>query len=377
MPIVRPWRHHRIAAATVLSAVVALVTLVPATPAAAAPAATSIAVTSPSTGKVAANTEKQVVVLTVNGLTGATLSEDAITGVDLGADAACADLPVYVVTSPTTITVKTPTGGCDPTVGTTPETVTIKFVVGNLAKATTNLIFIAPPEIADTNNAPVITENSAGITDADDQIQQLAASGGQYVRIKAADDFTFNGGSAAALSVTIGGRALTEVKAYSATNTILTGPGQAGDVGNYLIGKTATGMTTSTPTVVISQGGVSKTFDSTRTGITIVNAPTITSLNVTVVKAGVATNITVTGTGLASTSPEVTEVTVCGVPATTLTQPNSQGTSMAITVPAAGIIDDVDGLGEGVFSGTCPVVVTANDVASRLHEKSMIAIVVE
>ena len=385
MSILRAWRRSRLAVGAAVAAVVSAVTLVPASPASADPLTGNIVVSSPSTGKVAANTAKQVIILNLTLPSGTTLSEDTVASVNLGA-ARCTAMEWYIVTGTTQIAAKTPDDtvddtqdGCAPTGSTTTgETIVITFTNGDtLTKAGSNLFFITPPNIADLNDAPVITENSAAITDADDQVQTLAASGGQYVRIKAADDFTFNGGTAAALSVNIGGKALTEVKAYSATNTVLTGPGQVADAGNYLIGKTATGMSTTNQTVVISQGGVSRTFQADRTGITIVNAPVITGLNVTAVKANVATNITVTGTGLASTSPATTTATVCGVNATVATAPNAQGTSMVITVPDSGIVDDADGLGLDTFAGTCPVVVTANGVASRQNEKSMIAIVKE
>ena len=90
------------------------------------------------------------------------------------------------------------------------------------------------------------------------------------------------------------------------------------------------------------------------------------------VKAGVATTLTLTGTGFASGAT----ATVCGVTATSPT-PNAAGTSMTIVVPASGVIDDADGLGVGVFAGSCAVVVTAGGNDSPISEKSKIAIVSE
>jgi hypothetical protein len=339
MSIVRPWRHLRISAAAVISAVVALVALVPATPAAAAVTATSIAVSTPSTGKVAANTEKQVVVLTITGLAGATLTEENITGVDLGGDSNCADLPVYVVTSATTLTVKTPSGGCDPTSGNTPESVTIEFTGSQtLTKATTNLFFIAPPVLAGT--APVITDNSSALPAAN-QIKQFVAGGGQTIRVKADSTFAFS--STGALSASLGGKALTSVTIANSGNT-----------GNYFTGRTAAGMSTSDPSLSITHNGVTKTFAAASIdNISIVNAPLITSLSVTSGKVDTATTTVITGQNLTG----ATAVTFCGVAGVIASNPAPTATTMTVTTPTA-VSDVSPGLGSGVYAGSCPVKVT-------------------
>lgn len=380
MSIVRSWRHSRLVVGAMVAAAASAVTLVPASPASAVALTGNIVVSSPTTGKVAANTPKQVILLTLTLPPGTTLSEETIDTVSLGATR-CTVMEWYIVTGTTQLAAKTPddaldaNDGCAPTASpTTGETIVITFTNGDtLTKTGSNLFFIAPPAIAAVNTAPVVTENSYKITDPDDRVRRLVASGGQTVRITASADFAFSGGAAAGLAVSIGGKPLTEVKAWNlAGTTQLTGTAADADKGNTLTGKTATGMTTTSPTVVITQNGVSKTFSTTLTDITVVTAPIITALSVTSAKAGVGTAVTVTGTNLAVSST----AQVCGVTATVTTPPTSAGTSMVITVPA-GIIDATPGLGTGVFSGVCPVVITSNGNDSPVNEKSMIAIVSE
>jgi hypothetical protein len=340
---------------------------------------------SPSTGKVAANTAKQVILLrlTLPTNSGVTVSEDGIKSVSLGTTGACADMEWYIVTGTTQIAAKTP-DNADPTLAgcpvtassTTGETITVTFANDDtLTKSGSNLFFVPPPAIASLSAAPVVTDNSYKIPAADDRIADLAASGGQTVRITAGNDFAFSGGTAAGLSVTIGGKALTEVRAWNkAGTTALTAAAADADKGNTLTGKTATGMTVSaTPSVVITQNGVNKTFASTLTGIAIVNSPTVTAVNPTTVKAGVETDVTVTGTGLATTA----SAKVCGVTAAVKTAPTAAGTSMVITVPATGIIDDAAGLGLNVFSGNCSVVITSNGNTNPINEKTQLAIISE
>jgi hypothetical protein len=382
MSFVRAWRHSRLVIGAAVAAVVSAVVVVPAAPASAAVLTGNIVVASPTTGKVAANTPKQVIILTLTLPAGTTLSEENIKTVSLGATR-CTDMDWYIVTGTTQIAAKTPddeaddtNDGCAATASsTTGETITITFANDDtLTKTGSNLFFITPPSIAAVGSGPVVTENSYKITDPDDRVKRLISTGGQTVRITAGSDFAFSGGTAAGLAVTIGGKALTEVKAWNkAGTTQLTAAAADADKGNTLTAKTATGMTASaTPSVIITQNGVSKTFTSTATGITVVSAPVITALSATSVKANSDTNITVTGTGFAIAAT----AKVCGVTATVVTAPTAAGTSMVITVPAA--IGDADpGLGAGVNAGVCPVVITSNSADSPINEKSMIAVVAE
>lgn len=386
MSILRAWRRSRFAVGAAAVAVVSTVALVPASPAsAAAITGGNIVVSSPSTGKVAAMTGKQVILLTLTLPTnsGVTISEDGIKSVSLAASGACATMDWYIVTGTTQIAVKTPDNadptlaGCPATASTTTgETITVTFENNDtLTKTGSNLFFIQPPAIAGLSAGPVVTDNSYKIPAPADRIKKLAASGGQTVRITAANDFAFSGGTAAGLAVTIGGKALTEVKAFNvAGTTALTGAATNADNGNTLTGKTASGMTVgATPQVVITQNGVSKTFLAAATGIEIINAPTVTAVAPSTIKAGVATDVTITGTNLATTAT----AKVCGVSAAVKTAPTAAGTSMVVTVPATGIIDDAAGLGVDVFAGNCSVVVTSNSNTNAINEKSTIAIIAE
>ncbi|WP_426508874.1 hypothetical protein ACPPVO_59875 [Dactylosporangium sp. McL0621] len=122
----------------------------------------TIAITTPSTGKLAADTAKQVLVLTV---TGQTLSEALVTGVNLGTDTNCQNIPTYIVTSATTLAVKTPTGGCPATTTSGGDSIDILFAGGNTLSKTGGLTFIAPPAIAAASDKPVINDNSALLID--------------------------------------------------------------------------------------------------------------------------------------------------------------------------------------------------------------------
>jgi hypothetical protein len=387
MSIVRWWQRSRLVVGAAVASVVSAVALVPATPASATEFTTgNIAVSSPQSGKVAANTGKQVIILTLTTVpAGVTISEDGIASVSLGAEG-CEDLDWYIVTGTTQIAAKTPEGdpdvpdddGCAPTASTTVgETITITFANATndtWKKTGSNLFFVTPPAIADADDVPVFTENSMAL-DAEDRTHRLLASGNQYVRITAATTYGFSGGTAAGLAVSIGGKAATEVKAWSKANptTALTGAASNDDKGNTLSFKTATGMTASaSPLLTITANGVSKTFNATATGLTIVAAPVVTAVSPATLKAGATTTVTLTGTGFASG----TTATVCGVTVTPGT-PNGTGTSMTVSVDTDEIVNDADGLGLTKFSGVCPVVLTAGTAASPINDKSWISIISE
>src|SRR4051794_27627433 len=104
----------------------------------------TIVISTPTTGKLAAGTAKQVLTLTV---TGQTLSEALVTGVDLGPD--CLNVPTYIVTSATTIAVKTPSSpvGCAATTASGGDNIVINFAGGNTLTKTGGLFFINPPAI--------------------------------------------------------------------------------------------------------------------------------------------------------------------------------------------------------------------------------------
>src|SRR5690349_1139485 len=100
MSLVRWWRHSRLVVGAAVASVISTVALVPASPASAAPLTGNIVVSSPTTGKVAANTPRQVIILTLTVPAGTVVSEDTISKVDLGATR-CTNLDWYIVTGTT------------------------------------------------------------------------------------------------------------------------------------------------------------------------------------------------------------------------------------------------------------------------------------
>ncbi|MGI5246231.1 IPT/TIG domain-containing protein [Dactylosporangium sp. CA-139066] len=325
----------------------------------------TIAITSPTSGKLAAATAKQVILLTV---TGQPLSEAFVTSVDLGSDPACAGLVSYIVTSATTIAVKTPTGGCaatDTTANPNGEPIVINFAGSNTLTKTPSatakgVFFVAAPSIAATN--AVITENSSLLTTP---VSRFVTNGGQTVRVSAGASFAFDPRSSASLGVTFGGKAGTEVKVYDGTTNaqIPASTSTAPAAGNYLTFKTATGMSASDSSLTVTQNGVSKTFTSTDTGASIVASPTVTSLSVTSGKTKAQTSTVITGTGFDKTLADYTSgdwlVNFCGK-AATVTAVDTTGTKLTVTTPD--VADDPTGLGTGKFAGPCPVTVVNNTV---------------
>ncbi|MDG6105446.1 hypothetical protein Daura_47325 [Dactylosporangium aurantiacum] len=364
MSLVHSWRGSRLATfagtGTAAAALLSAATLVGMPMAAhAAPAATSITIASPVGGKVAADTAKQVVIINVVGLTGATLDEASVASVDLGADADCQGLDFYIVTGTTSIAVKTPDpGGCAPTSGVASETIAINFTngVGTLTKTLSGLIFVTPPALDSTT--PVITDLSSELPSVD-QIQQFAASGGQVIRVKADSGFAFTG-QAGQLTATLGGKPLTEIKVYKKTDgTLLTTAPSNTENGNWFTGKTAAGM--SGANLAITHNGVTKTFAAADIGTSVVAVPAVTTMNPTSGKINAATTVTLTGTFTGATG-----VTFCGVAGTNFVL-NAAATSITVKTPTTGLADDAAGLGTGVFSGVCPVKVQGPNGTVNVH----------
>jgi hypothetical protein len=322
----------------------------------------TIAITSPTSGKLAAATAKQVILLTV---TGQPLSEAFVTSVDLGADPACAGLVSYIVTSATTIAVKTPTGGCaatDTTANPNGEPIVINFAGPNTltrtpSATTKGVFFVSAPSIAATNS--VITENSSLMTTP---ITRFVTNGGQVVRVSAGASFAFDPRSSASLGATLGGKAGTDVKVYDTNGAqILASTTSTPAVGNYMTFKTASGMSASDSSLTLTQNGVSKTFTSTDTGASIVASPTVTSLSVTSGKTKASTSTVITGTNFDKTLADYTSgdwlVNFCGKAATVTA---ADTTKLTVTTPD--VADDATGLGVGKFAGPCPVTVVNNTV---------------
>ncbi|GAA0724627.1 hypothetical protein Drose_37940 [Dactylosporangium roseum] len=365
----RTWRKR--AFATTLSAAAATATVLAGLPAPAQAAALTgtITITSPIGGKVAADTAKQVILLTV---AGQTLSEALVTSVDLGEDTDCQGITSYVVTSPTTIAVKTPTGGCAATSPalTAGDNIVINFAGSNTLTKTGGLFLINPPAIAALSDKPIIADNSSQLQTTN-QVQRFVTNGGQIVRVKADSTYAFDPRTAAGLSVTFSGKPATEVKVYTGDGTqILPNTPSAPAAGNYMTFKTPIGLNANDSNITITQNGVSKTFTTTDTGVSVVAAPTVSTLTVTSGKARGSTNTVVNGTGFSKVLTDYTTgatwaVQFCGV-AGTVTAVNATGTAITVTTPD--VTDTNPGLGSGIFAGTCGVRVVdvTNSISSPL-----------
>lgn len=385
MPFVRSWRLSRpVVGATVASAL-SVVALVPAVPASAAViTGGDIVVSSPPSGTVAANTPNVAILLQLTMPGGRTLALNPIATVDLGADR-CRNLTASPIQGTSQILVTTPDNavdnsldGCAPTSNTTVGE-TIKITFANLFRDTwekvgTGLVFVAPPAIAPAHTKPIFPENSMALP-AGKRVTRLLSTGNQRVRVTAAPTFAFSGEPEAGLLVTVGGRAATDIRVWSRADpaTQLTGPASNDDKGNTLSFTTGAGMTASpSPSITITHNGISKTFPAADTGLTIVTAPIVTAVTPAYLTAGETAAVTLTGTGFSAG----TTATVCGV-AVSPGPPTSNGTSMTISVDTRGIVNNAYGLGAAVYSGVCPVVLTAGSVRSPITEKSALPILSE
>ncbi len=372
----RRWRAVYSVGASALAAS-ALTMLVPSAAHAATLANATVKVTTPATAKVAAGLAKQVVVLTVSGTGAHALSEDNVASVTLGS---CTAIASYVVTSATTVTVKTPTGGCTASSG-SGDLASIVLTSGDDITTAAAITFVAPPSIDTAANHSVVTENSMSLAAAN-RVSRFIANGGQYVRVVADSTYAFDPRTAAALAVTFGGKPGTEVKVYAdASSTTPLANTATGTNGNSLTFKTAAGMTASAnPTLAITQNGVGASFLNADTGATIVPAPTITSLSVTSGKAKAGTPIVITGANFDKTAGDygtTYNVTFCGVAAATYGSPavNTLGTTITVTTPD--VTNVSPGLGVGSFAGPCPVVVTDGTNASPISNTSVFTFVKE
>ncbi len=331
----------------------------PSTAAQAAALPGTLTVTAPANGKLAALTAKQVVVLTVSGTGAPKLSEDNVASVDLGAGV-CMGLTNYVVTSPTTITIKTPAAIAPATVDGCPVgsgNVTINFsspASGTLS-TTKPLNFVAPPTVAapGTTILPIATENSAGLPIAD-QNSRFLATGGQIVRVTAGQTggtapntpYAFDPRKDAGLKVSMGGKDGADIKVYTPAGVLMsptttTDADVTAAVGNYLTFKTVTGMNPATDSVTITQNSVSKTFGATPTELgtafDVATGPLVTAVSPAFGRITGGQDITVTASGLSKSAvPADYEVDFCGSVPGTVVKINSTttaATSLTVTTP--------------------------------------------
>ena len=387
MSIARTGRRSRVAAA--LGAGLLAATLSAALQPAAAQAVAltgTITVTSPTSAKLAADTAKQVIVLTVAGAGVPALSEDNVASIGLGVTAtpdACDALTTYVVTSPTVVTVKTPTTGTPPGCPVGTGDIVINFVGGDTLTRTNGITFVAPPSLAALAAKPIINENSSGLAVANQQ-QRFLSSGGQVVRVKSGAGFAFDPRTVAALGVTLGGKAGTEVKVYRGTdNTLLTAANATDAIltteataGNYLTFRTTAAMDPANDVVSVAQNGVSKSFLKAETGAEVATGPAITSMSVNSGKATGGTVVALTGTNFNKdvTKYNGTDIRVmfCGVEAddygtTSPVVPAVNTAGTVITVVTPDVTNVATGVGTGTYAGTCPVTIIEGTWTSPLN----------
>ncbi len=370
-------RRSRLAASASTAVLVVGATLVASAPAATAAVLNNVTISAVNPAKVVSGLANRVILIN-----GTNFDEDQITGISLGADPDCQNLQSYVVTSTTQISVKTPgvapsgvtpdtaAPGCRPTPGNVAEDVTINQIdatgaTGSVTRATA-ITFVPPPSIgtlvttAGSEAFPIFTENSSAL-DMADRARQLTSAGGQLVRIKAGADFAFDGRSSAGLTGSLAGKALTTVgflDSTGATQAINSAP--TGN-GNFWIARTATALTpTDTPTLAVTQGTVTRTFAADVNGLSVVAAPTVTSLDVTSGKTGAITAVKITGTNFGTSATEL-QVTMCGRIAPIVGTP----TNTSITVNTPNSADSTSPTTNaqlktalGGTAGVCPVVVT-------------------
>ncbi len=360
MSLLSSRRRRSAAAVTAAAGLVVSASLAMGTPAQAA-VNYNVTFTGASPAKVSAGTSNRVIILT-----GTNFDEDQITGIDLGSDPDCANLQSYVVSSSTSISVKTPGAGSNPGDGCAAGAADITINQTNSGTVTraAAVTFVNPPALAAAK--PIITENSSTLLAAN-QVTNFTTTGGQTIRIKADANTTFSGLSANALSGSFGGKPLTTV-GFVAPDGTAQANSAAGTPGNFWIAKTATALAANaTPTLTISQNGVSKTFQSTDIGNpTIVGVPTVTSLDVTSGKSNTATTVKITGTNFGTTVGDWT-VNFCGLPGVVTA---ATATVLTVTTPT-NVGGNASGLGASTYAGVCPVVVVgANNGTSPLSEKS-------
>lgn len=341
MPLLSSRRQRRAAAVGAAAGLVVSATL------AGSPAQAvvnyGVTITTVTPAKIAAGLANRVVIIN-----GTNFDEDQILSIDLGADPDCQELTSYVVTSSTSISVKTPGEGDNPGAGCSAgaaAAVNINQTEAGEATKAAAITFVDPPTIAAAN--PISTENSAAL-DAANRVTKVSTTGGQNIRIKAGTGTAFSGVAGAGLSGTFGGKPLTTV-GFLAPDLSAQATSAAGTNGNYWIAKTGTGLSTASNTLTITLNGVSKTFSAADTGLTIAAIPTITSLDVTSGKAKSATAVKITGTNF-TTTPADWRVTFCGEAVTP-----SASTATQLTVNAPATIGDEVGFADDVWEGVCPV----------------------
>jgi hypothetical protein len=268
-------------------------------PSADATASTLFSVSKLSVHRLPALTANQVITLTGTGF-----DEDLIKSVAING---CTTAPTYVVSSPTSLLLKTKADCATTSTGviTLTDTSDNTYVtVPGTTGGALALAFAAAPTIADASDTvkPVVTDNTAGVAFGD---QQTTANtkGGTVIRVKSGAT-PFVNSTTYPLAATLSGVPLTKV-------TMPTG-------GAYFTGVLGAHAADAAPVLKITSNGVSKSFVFGAGGASAVSGThdfkyAGTSISVSPVSSGLSgTKITVTGAGFSTTAASDT-VTVGGV----------------------------------------------------------------
>ncbi len=334
-------RTVRVLAATATATVAAAGLVAVGTTSAGAATSTLMTITKTSVHRLPALTANQVITVTGTGF-----DEDLISSVGIGG---CTSDPTYVVSSPTTLLVKT---AADCAVGTA-KVITVTDTSSNTAVSNPaaaggamTLDFVAAPTIKKASDTvkPVVTENSAGSAFAK-QVTTAVTKGGTVIRVFSGST-PFTTSTAYPLSASLGGVALTGV-------TMPTG-------GAYFTGTVGAHAADAAPVLKITNNGVTKSFGYGAGGTAAVDgthdfqyAGTGISVSPTSGPLSGGGKLTITGSGFGSTTTVKVDGADC---------PKS-GTPTATTVVCT--------LAAGSTAGPVSVVTTTGSVTSSISPTSV------
>lgn len=308
-------RRRWLPAVAVLSTALVAASVVVASTASGA-TSTTLTITAVSPHLVAATTDKQLITITGTGLTEDTIDSVAVAG--------CTSVIYTGSNDGKTLTIKTDNtcaAGANKVVTITDSDSNTAVSVPGATGGAQALSFIAPPTIATATATvrPVVTANTAGLGYADQQTS-ASVSGGGVIKVTAGAT-PFVNTTATPLAASLGGVALTKI-------TMATG-------GTSFTGTLGARAAISNPVLVVTSGGVSKSFaygagganatagthDFGYAGVTVSATPASGPAN------GGGT-LTVAGSGF-------TTSTVVTIGATTCTKVTQSATSFTCTIPAS------------------------------------------
>ncbi len=316
---------------------------------------TAFTITSLSSHLLPATTANQVFTVTGTGF-----AEDLLASVSISG---CTTDPMYIVTSATSLVLKT---AADCAVGTN-NVITLTDLAGDTVVSTPasatatiaaaqKLDFVAPPTLATivaNTTYPVIELNTAGQTGYD-QVRTAPVTGGTTIKVTAGGT-AFASSTAFPLAASLGGVALTTITPHFASGT--TGPVDyfTGKVGAHAAGAVALSVTSA---------GVTKSFTNAQTGFSY--AGTTISIAPAFGASDGGNVVKITGAGFVPSGAGASTVTVCGVSAPVVTT-GSTATLLNVTVPA---FTDATVAATDPVDGPCTVKVTTGSIASVVNPGS-------